>query len=67
MPLQVHLKLAAWLNAFDLTLNIKISEVLKSTQINMTFSYKNYINKRHLKPLLFNNFLVQPRVVRKIK
>jgi hypothetical protein len=43
-------------SAFDLTLRIIRSEVLKSTQINMIFSYKNYNNKRHLKPLLFSNF-----------
>jgi len=29
---------------------IIIYEVLKSTQVNMIFSYKNYINKRYLKP-----------------
>jgi hypothetical protein len=33
-------------------------EVLKSAQINMIFSYKNYINKRYLKPLLFSEVLV---------
>jgi len=49
-------------SAFDLTLKIIRSKVLKSTQINMIFSYKNYNNKRHLKPLLFSNFLVKPRV-----
>ena len=31
---------------------IEIYEVLKSTQINTIFSYKNYNNKRHLQPLL---------------
>ncbi len=36
------------------TLNLTV--VLKSTQINMIFSYKNYINKRHLKPLLLALF-----------
>ena len=46
-------------SAFDLTLRIIRSEVLKSTQINMIFSYKNYNNKRHLKPLLFSNFLAK--------
>ena len=29
-----------------------IVRILKSAQINMIFSYKNYINKRYLKPLL---------------
>ena len=49
-------------STFDLTLCITIIEVLKSTQINMIFSYKNYNNKRHLKPLLFSDFFVKPRV-----
>jgi hypothetical protein len=32
----------------------------------MIFSFKNYINKRHLKPLLFSDFLVKPRVIKVI-
>ena len=40
-----------------------INEVLKSAQINMIFSYKNYINKRYLKPLLFSEVLVKRRVI----
>ena len=31
---------------------IVINEVIKSTQINMIFSYKKYVNKRCIKPLL---------------
>ena len=71
LPPQIHLRLAASLKRKGSSLRgwlvvhfgIIIIEVLKSTQINMIFSYKNSNNKRHLKPLLFSDFLVKPRVI----
>ena len=64
LPLPVHQRLAASLykegnddplsadGSKLITLDrIIINQVLKSTQINMIFSYKNNINKRCFKPL----------------
>ena len=56
LPLPVHQRLAASLykegNDDPLSADGSIiNQVLKSTQINMIFSYKNNINKRCFKPL----------------
>ena len=48
---------------FDLTTCLIINQVIKSAQINMIFSYKNCINKRYLKPLLFSEVLVKLWVI----